>query len=334
MALVLLLLSSGNARAAGAPPQCGGPLQLHVEVGDPPVAAGSCFDDEGDNLTITITQQAQKGTAEVVGQGTKFASVRYSASSVGADSFKFKANDGSSDSNEATTTTVNVDTTPPQTTIHTGPAGLTGDATPTFEFSASESGSSFECRVDEGSWESCSSPVTLAALSDGPHKFEVRATDQAGNPDQSPDSRSFTVDTTSATPAPPPAPPPPAPPPPPPPADTRAPALQLSGATAQKVLRQRGVLMMVACPAEACTATAKGRVSVRGSATVFKLTRVTKQFSKGGKATLKLKLKRSALTAIGRALKASKRLSAKVTVTAKDAAGNVTTKRRTIRLKR
>src|SRR4029453_9786934 len=204
MALVLLLLSSGNARAAGAPPQCGGPLQLHVEVGDPPVAAGSCFDDECDNLTITITQQAQKGTAEVVGQGTKFASVRYSASSVGADSFKFKANDGSSDSNEATTTTVNVDTTPPQTTIHTGPAGLTGDATPTFEFSASESGSSFECRVDEGSWESCSSPVTLAALSDGPHKFEVRATDQAGNPDQSPDSRSFTVDTPSATPAPPP----------------------------------------------------------------------------------------------------------------------------------
>ena len=108
MALVLLLLSSGNARAAGAPPQCGGPLQLHVEVGDPPVVAGSCFDDEGDDLTITITQPPLKGTAEVANQGTPFASVRYSASSVGADSFKFKANDGSADSNEVTVTTDNV----------------------------------------------------------------------------------------------------------------------------------------------------------------------------------------------------------------------------------
>ena len=111
MALVLLLLVSGNARAAGAPPQCGGSFQLlHVEVGDPPVGAGSCFDDEGDDLTITITSRRMKGTAEVVNQGTPFASVplRYAATSVGADSFKFRASDGSSDSNEVTVTTDNV----------------------------------------------------------------------------------------------------------------------------------------------------------------------------------------------------------------------------------
>ena len=127
---------------------------------------------------------------------------------------------------------------------------------------------------------------------------------------------------------------PPPPPPPPPPADTTAPALQLSGATAQKVLRQRRVFVVAACPAEACKATGKGRVSVRRSAKVFKLTPVTKQISKGGKATLKLKLKRNALRAITRALKKGKRVGAKVTVTAKDAAGNITTKRRTIRLRR
>lgn len=67
---------------------------------------------------------------------------------------------------------------------------------------------------------------------------------------------------------------------------------------------------------------------------MFKLTPVSKQVSGGAKARLKLKLKRRALAAIGRALQAGKRLSAKVTVTAKDAAGNVTTKRRTIGLKR
>ena len=85
-----------------------GSFQLQVEVGDPPVDAGSCFDDEGDDLTITITQPPQKGTAEVANQGTPFASVRYSASSVGADSFTFRASDGSSDSNEVTVTTDNV----------------------------------------------------------------------------------------------------------------------------------------------------------------------------------------------------------------------------------
>jgi hypothetical protein len=116
--------------------------------------------------------------------------------------------------------------------------------------------------------------------------------------------------------------------------DTTAPALQFSGATSQKALRQRGVIVVVRAPAEPFTVTAKGKVAVRGSAKVFKLTPVTKQVSTGAKATLKLKLKRSALAAIARALRAGKKLSAKVTVRAEDAAGNVTTKPRTVRLKR
>ena len=136
-------------------------------------------------------------------------------------------------------------------------------------------------------------------------------------------------------PAPPSTPPPPSPPPfSPPPADTTAPTLQLGGATAQRVLRQGGVLVAVSCPLEACAATAKGKVRVEGSAKVFKLTPATKQMPGGTRATLKLKLKRSALAAIRRLLKAGKRMGAKLTVTAKDAAGNVTTKGRTARLKR
>jgi hypothetical protein len=116
--------------------------------------------------------------------------------------------------------------------------------------------------------------------------------------------------------------------------DTTAPALQLGGATSQKVLRQRGVLVVATAPAEPSTVTAKGKVVVRGSAKVFELTPVTKQVSRGAKAKLKLKLKRRALVAIGRALQAGKKLSAKVTVTATDVSGNATTKRRTIGLKR
>jgi hypothetical protein len=93
----------------------------------------------------------------------------------------------------------------PQTTITGGPAegSTTNDSTPTFTFSSSEAGSTFECRVDSEPFAACSSPGpgltgsdTTAALSDGSHTFAVRATDAASNFDGTPDSRTFTVDTT------------------------------------------------------------------------------------------------------------------------------------------
>jgi Bacterial Ig domain/Bacterial Ig-like domain/Chondroitinase B len=87
------------------------------------------------------------------------------------------------------------DTTAPQTTFTSGPSGPTNDATPTFAFSASESGATFACGIDQGAWSACSSPWTTSMLADGDHSVRVRATDAAGNSDDSPASRSFTVDT-------------------------------------------------------------------------------------------------------------------------------------------
>ena len=89
--------------------------------------------------------------------------------------------------------TFTVDTTPPDTTIDSGPTGTTSDPTPTFEFS-SEPGATFECRVDSDAFSSCSSPETLGTLPEGPHTFEVRATDGVGNTDPSPATRDFTVE--------------------------------------------------------------------------------------------------------------------------------------------
>jgi hypothetical protein len=123
-------------------------------------------------------------------------------------------------------------------------------------------------------------------------------------------------------------------PPPQPPADTMAPTLRLSGSSSQRILRQGGVVVVVACPAEACTAAAHGTVTVPGSAKVFKLKPITKQIPAGGKVTLELRISKRALRAIGRALRHHKNVNAQVTVSAKDAARNVTTKQRTIRLKR
>jgi len=88
-----------------------------------------------------------------------------------------------------------IDTANPETTIDAGPSKPTNDATPTFEFSADESGSSFECKIDDGSFAPCSSPATTDPLADGNHTFAVRATDPAGNTDPTPAERSFKVDT-------------------------------------------------------------------------------------------------------------------------------------------
>ena len=89
------------------------------------------------------------------------------------------------------------DSTDPQTTIDSGPSGSTADATPTFAFSSSEPGSSFQCRFDSAAFGPCSGPGNTHTpandLATGSHVFEVRATDAAQNTDASPASQSFTV---------------------------------------------------------------------------------------------------------------------------------------------
>jgi hypothetical protein len=89
------------------------------------------------------------------------------------------------------------DTTPPETTINSGPSGTVTATAADFTFSASEAGSTFECRIDGGAWGSCTPPKSYSALQAGDHTFDVRATDAAGNTDQTPASRTWTI--TSAT---------------------------------------------------------------------------------------------------------------------------------------
>ena len=92
-----------------------------------------------------------------------------------------------------------VDTTPPDTTIVSGPTGTVGTGSVSFDFTASEAGS-FECRLDSAdaaAWAPCSSPQAYS-LGDGPHAFEVRAADALGNVDPTPALSSFTVFTPTA----------------------------------------------------------------------------------------------------------------------------------------
>jgi len=85
------------------------------------------------------------------------------------------------------------DDTPPVTSITGGPSGPTTDPAPTFTFVSNEPGSTFTCRIDSGAEIPCGSPYSPGVLSDGPHTFSVWARDPAGNPDDSPATRSFTI---------------------------------------------------------------------------------------------------------------------------------------------
>jgi hypothetical protein len=87
-----------------------------------------------------------------------------------------------------------VDTTPPDTTISSGPTGSTPLTAASFSFTATEAGSTFECKLDSGSWSGCISPKSLSGLTVGSHAFSVRAKDSAGNVDPTPASRSWTVE--------------------------------------------------------------------------------------------------------------------------------------------
>jgi hypothetical protein len=96
--------------------------------------------------------------------------------------------------------TFTIDTSPPTTTITSGPQGTTSATSARFAFTSSEAGSSFQCQLDGGPWTACSSPQSYSSLALGSHSFSVRATDPAGNVDPNPPVDSWAIDTTSNSP--------------------------------------------------------------------------------------------------------------------------------------
>ena len=133
----------------------------------------------------------------------------YSGLANGLHSFDVRATDaaGNTDLIPASRTwTVSVatpDTTPPNTTIASGPSGTVGSSSASFSFTSSEAGSTFQCRLDAGTWGACSSPKSYSGLANGPHTFDVRAIDSAGNTDGTPGTRTWTVDVATADTSPP-----------------------------------------------------------------------------------------------------------------------------------
>ncbi len=95
--------------------------------------------------------------------------------------------------NASPPTEIECDTKAPQTKIKKGPSGTIDKDTTKVTFRSNEPNSTFECKFDRKKFKPCESPKKLKDLDDGKHKFLVRATDAAGNTDNSPAKAKFKV---------------------------------------------------------------------------------------------------------------------------------------------
>jgi hypothetical protein len=111
-------------------------------------------------------------------------------------------------------------------------------------------------------------------------------------------------------------------------ADTTAPGARLGGKARQDVDE---VAISVEL-SEAAALTVSGTVNVPGAARTLRFKTVRRQAQAGQRLTVKLKLSRKARGAVKAALRRGRRIKASVKVSARDSAGNTTTRRRSIRL--
>ena len=96
---------------------------------------------------------------------------------------------------------VSSDTVAPESTIVTGPPVTTASTSATFDFVSSEPDSTFECLLDAGDWTPCASPTDYFFLTTASHAFYLRATDAAGNTDETPARWGWAITGTTAPPA-------------------------------------------------------------------------------------------------------------------------------------
>ena len=114
----------------------------------------------------------------------------------GTYTFEVRATDDAGNTGPIASRTFVVDLTPPPADVISGPTGATTESSPSFGFSSTDTGTTFECKLDGpgaavGSFGPCTSPANFNGLQPGEYVFFVRATDGAGN--QTTKTRAFTV---------------------------------------------------------------------------------------------------------------------------------------------
>ncbi|HEX7255584.1 MAG TPA: DNRLRE domain-containing protein, partial [Gaiellaceae bacterium] len=163
---------------------------IDAEPGDPTNSTSATFEFSADEAS----------TFECRLDGAPFAActspATYEGLAEGVHAFDVRAIDRAGNADPAPArSTWRIDLTPPETTIDVQPPDPTASSSASFEFSADEV-ASFECRLDDGAFVPCASPAGYEGLAEGRHRFEVRATDQAGNLEPDAALAEWTVDLT------------------------------------------------------------------------------------------------------------------------------------------
>jgi hypothetical protein len=106
----------------------------------------------------------------------------YTGLAAGSHTFSVQAKDAAGNLSTPTSFTWTVDLTPPPApSIASTPANPSSVPSPSFQFTDSEAGATFQCRLDSGAYAPCSSPQPYSGLAVGSHTFRVQAKDAAGN---------------------------------------------------------------------------------------------------------------------------------------------------------
>ena len=153
--------------------------------------------------TFTFTSSKPSSTFECQLDGGGFSACTsprtYGSLGAGAHSFQARATDSLGHTGPATTYAWTIDLTPPPTpAIGSTPANPSNSSSPSFAFTDGESGAAFQCQLDGGVFGACASPKAYSGLADGPHSFNVKAIDAAGN-QSSPVGYTWTIDTLAPT---------------------------------------------------------------------------------------------------------------------------------------
>ena len=172
-----------------------------------PVFRGRAGTVPGDASTVTLSVFSGAGAGGTLVESIPAAVASDGSWSVTAspalDEGTYTAQAAQSDSSGHTGTsasvTFTVDLTPPDSEIDSKPSDPAVSSSASFSFHASEAGSLFQCNVDGGSYDPCTSGSSLTGLADGRHDFAVRAVDAAGNVDPTPAQFAWTID--ASTPA-------------------------------------------------------------------------------------------------------------------------------------
>jgi hypothetical protein len=122
--------------------------------------------------------------------------IDYTGLADGQHTFRVRARAGGYYDHIEATRTWRVDATAPVAALGAhvltpGEGVISTLTTAAFALAANEPGT-FQCRLDAGEFEACTTPQTYSGLQPGPHQFSVRAIDLAGNV-SAPVTRSWTI---------------------------------------------------------------------------------------------------------------------------------------------